>query len=374
MVWGALVVGGFSALEGLAYRHRRARAWPDALEDLTAPPPPWPGFHYSVGIIGVGILVLTCVHIATIWATASAFLAGGALLAMVGRRWDESLADLGVGLVSIGIASLPLVVLGSSEVPTWLWFANLFNALVVGLAVATALWHWLAGVWDQQLDDGRPWTTAGRLIRNARRVGYLCGATGVLVSLQLAFWPRFPKVEGLDDATSRWFWGLGADLLLILTLTYAARRTRKATLAWLAVFAVASLASFVLIRLGDHPLPQWWNRHWPLAMVVLAGIGLHLAVTAYRRARWRPFGEPLLLFGVLIGPAAGLAGATLAQLQNMSPWVPAATFAALACVYILAAVRPGPRAYLIAAAACAVMAAFRLMQMKGSTSAPTLLN
>lgn len=368
MVWSGLVVGGFAALEGAAHRHRRARAWPHALKNLTAPPPAWPGFHYSVGIIGVAILVLTCVHVATIWATVSAFAAGGALLAMVGRRWDENLADLGVGLLSIGIASLPLVVLRSSQEPSWLWFANVFNGLVIGLAMAVAFWHWLAGVWDQQLDDGRAWTTAGRLVRNARRVGFLCGATGVLVSLQLAFWPRFPRVEGLDDSTSRWFFGVGGDLLLVLALTYSARAAGKATLAWLAVFAIASLASFVLIRLGDHPLPLWWNRHWPLAIVVLAGVSLHLAVAAHRRTRWRPFGEPLLLFGLLIGPAAGLAGATLAQLQNMSPWVPAATFAALACVYSLAAVRPGPRAYLIAAAACAVMAAFRLMQMKGSTS------
>jgi hypothetical protein len=103
-------------------------------------------------------------------------------------------------------------------------------------------------------------------------------------------------------------------------------------------------------------------------MVVLAGIGLRLAVAANRRAKWRPFGEPLLLFGLLIGPAVGLAGATLAQFQTMPTWVPAATFAALACVYLLAAVKPGPRAYAIAAAVCAAMAAFRLLQMKGSTS------
>jgi hypothetical protein len=368
MVWSALVVGGFAALEGAAHRHRRARAWPDALENLTAPPPAWPGFRYSVGIVGVAILVLTCVHVATIWAAASAFLAGGALLAMVGRRWEENLADLGVGLLSIGIASLPLVVLRGQEKPTWLWFANVFNGLVVGLAAATGLWHWLAGVWEQQLDGARPWTTTGRLIRNARRVGFLCAATGVLVSLQLAFWPRFPRVEGFDDGTSRWFFGVGADLLLVLALTWSARAAGKATLAWLAVFAVASLASFVLIRLGDHPLPLWWNRHWPLAIVVLAGVSLHLAVAAHRRVGWRPFGEPLLLFGLLIGPAAGLAGATLAQFQTMPTWVPAATFAALTCVYTLAAVRPGPRAYIIPAAACAAMTAFRLMQMRGSTS------
>ncbi|HSW46879.1 MAG TPA: hypothetical protein VLM89_15060 [Phycisphaerae bacterium] len=361
----AALIAAFSSLEGGVFRHRRTHAWPHALDRLTSPPPAWPGFHYSVGIIGVVTLILTCINISSAWATISAFVAGIAVLAMVGRRWEENLADLGVGLMSLGIASLPLLTVPTPEHLTSAWYANVFGRLVAGLALAAGFWHWLGGVWDQQLDDGRAWTTAGRLISNIRRAGFLCGATGVLVSLQLAFWPRFQGVDTSDNTAARWAWGVGAIVLLMLSLTFSARRTQKTTLAWLATFCVVALVSFVLIRLGDHALPQWWNSHWPLGLAGLSAASTLLAVAAYRHGRWRPFGEPLLLFGVLIGPVCALAGISLSSMQTMPTWVPAATFGALACTYCVAAIRPGPRSYAIACVICGAMAVYRLLQLTG---------
>jgi len=368
MIWNALMIAGFSAIEAVRLHHRRSSAWPDALDKLVTPPPAWPGFDYSVGIVGVVTLILCCVHVVTVSATVSAFVAGVGILAMINRRWEENLADLGIGLISVGIASLPLLGVAIPEHVAAPWFANVFARLVIGLAIATVFWHWLASVWDQQLDNGRAWTTTGRLIRIVQRVGFLCGAAGVLVAMQLAFWPRFPGVQGLENTVGRWLWGTSAHVLLMGALTFAALRARKATLAWLWTFAAASLVAFVLIRLGDHPIAAFWSDYWPPVIAVLAGVALPIATAAYRSVRWRPFGEPLLLFGLLAGPLAAMTGIVFGSLQTMSPWLPPATFGLLACVYLVASVRPGPRTYLVPAIACALLSAWRLLQLTGSST------
>jgi hypothetical protein len=208
------------------------------------------------------------------------------------------------------------------------------------------------------------------LIRNVQRIGYLCGATGVLVSIQLAFWPKFPVVDNLDDSLSRWIGGLAANGLLVLALTYAACRTKKSTLAWLVCFAVASTAAFILIRLGDAPVAQWWALHWPIVMPLLAAVSLALTAAAARSGTWRPFAEPLLLLAVMLAPIAGVAGVLLTgELPTMPAWIPAVVFGLLVGVYLLAAVRPGPRSYVVLAAICAVMAVWHLRQLRGG---PTL--
>ena len=71
---------------------------------------------------------------------------------------------------------------------------------------------------------------------------------------------------------------------------------------------------------------------------------------------------------MLIGPAGALAGVTFGPLRTMPTWVPAATFALLAGVYLLATAKPGPKVYLVPSITCAAMAVWRLIQMRGSTT------
>jgi len=369
VVWNAFLIAALTMAGGIRHQVRRVRAWPNALSNLTVRPQPWPGFRYSVGIIAALLLVLGCVHIVSPWTTASAFVAGGSIFVMVTRRWEENLAEIAVGLVTLGIVSLSLLWLPRPTAVSPDYYAGIFNRVVFGLAATTWLWHWLAGVWHQQLDHGQPWTTAGRLIRTVQRIGYLCGVTGVLVSLHLAFWPKFPVVDNLDDSLSRWIGGLAANGLLVLALIYSARRTKKSTLAWLVLFAVASTVAFTLIRLGDSPVAQWWVLHWPIVMPLLAAASLVLAAAAARSDTWRPFAEPLLLLGVMVAPIAGVAGVLLTgELATMPGWIPAMVFGLLVGVYLLAAVLPGPRSYAVLAAICTVMALWHLRQLRGGST------
>ena len=155
--------------------------------------------------------------------------------------------------------------------------------------------------------------------------------------------------------------GLSANGLLVFALVYATRRTKKSTLAWLTLFAIASTAAFTLIRLGDAAIVQWWLLHWPIVMPPLAAVFLVLTAAAQKSERWRPFAEPLRLSAVVVAPIAGAAGVLLTgEPAMMPPWIPTGAFGSLAGVYLLAAVLCGPRSFLVPAALCAVLAVWHL--------------
>jgi len=64
------------------------------------------------------------------------------------------------------------------------WLPGGSASVTLGVALA-ALWMiWLARFWQQQLHDGRSWTTAGRLIPSARRLSAVfAGGAGVSAGL-----------------------------------------------------------------------------------------------------------------------------------------------------------------------------------------------
>ncbi|GMV97981.1 MAG: hypothetical protein HRF43_10800 [Phycisphaerae bacterium] len=356
LIGSAGLVVIFTAAGGMLESRRRARAWPGELWKLAEPLPAWPGFRYSAGVVGVLVLILGCVHLARPMTPAAALAAGAAMLALAHRRWEENLADVGLGLLTLGVASLVALWRPTPRSESD-FFVEVFNRVLVGLALMTAFWHWLSGVWLQQLDGGRAWTTAGRLLRPARRVGFLAGAAGLLVSMHLAIWPLLPYSAPVHSAW-QWSWGMGGNILLIAALAYSALQTGKTTLAWLAVMACASSAAYVMSRnTGSAPM-NVWGRLWPMIMPLLAGALLLLAAAVHRSRRWAPFWEPLYLSGLLILPMAAITGVSLVEQWPLPGWVPAATFAGLTGVYGLAAWRPGPRGFLIVAGICAAVAIY----------------
>lgn len=347
LVWSAGTVAVWSAVESLTFRRRRARAWPYHLERLLETPRGWPGLDESAAIMGLAVLLLSIIHIVSAWSALSVLVAGIAILALAGRRWNANLGDLGLGLFSVGIVSLPLQWPLGEDLTSNQRFAEIFNRALLGLAFATFFWHWLARFWDQQLDHGRAWTTAGRLLACAQRTGYLCGATGLLVGAHLAIWPLMPQVTEPDNHLWRWVLGLFALLMLTGALVHSARVARKTTLAWLSVWAVAVAVTFVLARLAPTPVGGFWRLCWPVVVAMVGLVGLPLSWLANRHRGWRPFVPPLFLTSILLAPLAAIIGVTLSDQFRTLPWVPPAVFAVLAAVYLLASLNPGPRRFLI---------------------------
>ncbi|NLX14465.1 MAG: DUF4175 domain-containing protein [Phycisphaerales bacterium] len=346
-----LVTALFCWAAGWAHHRRRVRAWPNELWRLAEAATEWPGFRFSVGTVAMLVLLVGCVFVSRPLTGVGAFLTGGSLLVLAHRRWQESLADAGCALMTLGVVAGCMFAQPLSNTPEAM-FAEIFNRAILGLAIMTAFWHWLGGVWEQQLDSGQAWTTAGRLIRVCRRVGFLVGAIGVLVGACLAFWPLRQYVTDLDDAKRRWVWGLFAYGLLILSLLFSARRTGKPTLGWLLLLAVGCMVGFILVRSPHVPLTEWVVGRWPL---VLAGAALVLLVAAFgvqRRPSWEALFEACYLTGLVLAPLVAALGVMLHMPQWFPYWLPSMTFALLAGLYLLAAVLFKPRVIAVMSILC----------------------
>ena len=352
MVWSAAGIGLFTLAGGYIEHRRRLLAWPHELWKLTSPLPAWPGFRYSAGMVAVVVLVLGCVHVTIWWTAPAAFIAGASMLALAKRRWEENLADVGLALITLGVVSLVTAWRPDS-------FPEIFNRVLIGLGIMIAFWHWLADVWTQQLDQGQAWTTSGRLIRTARRVGFLLAATAVLVSINLAAWPLLPHADA-DHSTWRWMLGLLGHALLLVALVFATLRTDKQTLGWMTLLALVSTIVFVMTRIRGTPFALWWAAHWPVTLTGRAAAALVLADLIRRTQRWMPYWEALYLSGVLVLPTIAICGVVLVEQLLLPRWMPAATFSGLAGVYFLAAFLPGARGEASAGAICAAVGVYMM--------------
>ncbi len=363
----SLIVTGFVVVTGLAHRRRRLRAWPDALHVLAEPPRDGPALRYGIGVLSAVILLAGCAQIVLPWTAPAAILAGTSALVLARREWNESLADVGLALITLGVTSL--VVICFPALPTWwtaLAWAEVFNRILLGLAVMAGLWYWLTGVWRQQLDNGRAWTTTGRLIRTSERVGYFVAALAVLISYHLAFWPSLPY-GSIDDDTWRWGWGLAANGLLILILLWITLTTRKSTVGWLFMLAVFASLMFVVMR-TPHDFPgRIWALYWPVVLAVMSSVLIVLAGLLARTERGQALFEPVYMAGVVIAPLTAIAGILYRDPQIIPRWTPTLTFAGLLVSYLLAALLVGPRTFVAVSVLCAGLCVWRLQDATGWT-------
>ncbi len=253
MVALTAVGAGFTFAQGMIRQYRRKGAWPDRLWQLTGAHPDWPGFRASAGAMGVAVLALGCLNISSPATVGCAALMAGCLLRLAHRRWNENLADLGMLLATLTVCAAAVFVAPRDTDGPSQSFPGLLSAVLVGLAVMTFIWHWLPRVWDQQLLDGQAWTTAGRMIPGAKRMGLIVGALGVVTSIQLALWPVLSAVETRGDTTGRWAAGLGANGALLAALVWSAIKTRTRSRWVLVVLAGAGAALFAAVRSGLWP-------------------------------------------------------------------------------------------------------------------------
>ncbi len=256
----ALATALFTVLDGRIHHYGRWRA---ALSPESGPAPDAvaPGLPASLGAVAILVVMISCYHILVPafdspmgfrWTNAAMFVitlvSGCSLLYLSARRWNRNLSDIGMVLVSLALASAAVAVAPNRAA---LWadrYPGIFNAVLVGLAMAAWLWTWLAGVWKQQLEDGRAWTTAGRMIPYAERVSFMIAALALLVSVMMAVWPKLPTIAAQDDTFGRFTAGLAGDLLLLWVALWCGRRVGRTTFQALAGLALISLMAFVVIR------------------------------------------------------------------------------------------------------------------------------
>lgn len=237
----------------------QARAWPGHLESLVRVSRPSPGLEASATAISLVLIPMGLWHAfstgvgamqiarLTTWDMAAAALA---LSVFVAWWWSGTLAELSLSLWTVSLAAFGATTAIQVAAPRASSIEELpiiQSGVLLGLTVASLVWFWLASVWQQQLRDGRAWTTAGRLIPLADRIGFLSAALAVLVGAKLAVWPRLQHGSA-DNGLGRMYTVSLIFLLLVAACLYAARRTRRPTLLWLAGLAVWVWCLFIWLR------------------------------------------------------------------------------------------------------------------------------
>lgn len=369
---------GAAVVQDLRYRSRRKAAWPDRLDDLLEPYARWPMFIQVEAILAASILILGVYQVVQrepmTWPLAlasciSALVAGYTCMFMTYRRWSGNTASLGIALLTLAVvlaACFLAAVAGlvAQAEPYAERIPVLFNAIVFALALMTVLWRWLAGVWDQQLLAGVPWTTTGRLIPFARRAAFVIASLAMLAAFQMALWPELVSASSDDNRWGRVVSGSLAIAWLMVITAKIARRENSPQAATLCVALLAALVAFLFVRMPASPLRGWLIQYRAVVLAFLA-MPILVAAEALPRTNWRSFAPPLWFLGLLLLPAAALLKLLSPTAQPVE-WIRPLTLAMLGALYSFAGSREHRRALLVLGAVLLIAAVSSLYNAYGS--------
>ncbi len=169
----------------------------------------------------------------------------------LGRVWSVRNALVAVGLLTGSVCSLSMVVVSGSEVVSPLMSYSQMTGLLFSLAILTGFWSWITGVWHQQLDNGKPWTTAGRMYFLNSLFALCIGLVGVAIALRLAFGPRLLEISETPSSRGLVISGLLGHLLLLVALARCFRQWKRIWFGLLSILVLASGVVFVITRTGS---------------------------------------------------------------------------------------------------------------------------
>lgn len=364
--WSFQVQSGLSLLlvvaalwQEIRYRAKRRRAWPDRLSDLIEPYSRWPAYIRTESVIAAAVLILGVYQIVSPhpvgWQLALAgsiasLAAGVTCLFMTYRRWSGNTAGLGIALVTLAAVVLAccvaMLVAPMGEATEYARRVPVLDmAVLAALAMMIALWSWLAGVWQQQLRDGVPWTTTGRMLPHTHRAVFLLSALAVLVAFRMAMWPRLVATVTADVSGTHLVTGV---IILLVIACLTGRRARKVDSAADATLSVSLLIAcvvFVSLRTPPSTFRGWIVQYEPS---VLGAICLPLLVLAetLHKTRWRSFSTPLWFLALLVFPVRSLI-LLLSPQRPAADWIQPMTLAILGAVFAFAGSREHRRAMLV---------------------------
>lgn len=228
----------------LADWRRRVRAWQADPQNLLAPAPRHR--HLFGAVVVVCVLIgaggVLCPNSAV--APLGVVLAGYAALVLAHRWCSNTVGAIGMTLIAeaLVLATLAWLPVGPAN-------------LLLGFALVGAFLQWLAGFWSQQLCDGRPWTTTGRLIPVARNLSLLAVGGQVLAAAGLVG-------EASPAATGAW----SLTAALVLMLLHGAALARDARQRGCAAAALGACVVLVAVIVPADALAARLHRPVPLVM------------------------------------------------------------------------------------------------------------
>jgi len=236
------------------WRCRSRTAWEDPRRLVE----PLPSHRRLYGLVlaGCALIALGGLLLWSSVATPAAIGLAAISAATVGHRWRSN----AVGEFALTLAATTAFTAGTAWLP-----ARTLGPLI-GCTLAGLWMLWLARFWHQQLNDGQPWTTAGRLIPAARHLGYALAGGVFLLAVNLM---AQKTQSGLGRIET-----LFAALLLLM---YWSLLLRDATWQRSSVGALAGCAVLVAALVPVHHLLQTTGMAVP-PFALLATAALALAV------------------------------------------------------------------------------------------------
>lgn len=366
--WPLHVQAGLSILsvaaivwQDVRHRARRRRAWPDALDALLTPYARWPGYIQVEAVIAAAILLLGVYQLvrpdSAVWQPMlvnciACAATGAACLFATYRRWSGNTTGLGIALVTLAAVVLACLfatrLAGLTASTEYVQRIPILDgAMLCGLLVMVPLWSWLAGVWDQQLLDGQPWTTTGRMIPHTRRAAFLLSALAALIAFRMALWPRLVAATVEDVSMARW--GVSAATILGMAVIVALRARRRESIAdaTLSVAFLVAMLLFAFVHAPARARQAWgWIIQYETVVLSAASVAVILVAEGLHSTRWRSFSMPLWVLALLVLPIRVLVE-LLPSRRLPAEWIRPMSLAILGAMYSFAGRREHRRAILV---------------------------
>ncbi len=229
----------------------------------------WPGFHTGFTAVALVVLVLTFYQLAVpvgiagvgfrvcaLMGFGSASAAAWACFLLLSRSWSPNLADTAVGLTAPAVCCLAVAVVPAFPQSLAERYPVVLNAMIVGLAFATASCTWLATSRWRMAGEGADSLATERLTPHARRGALLSAALAVTLGGLMAVWPRLSSIAISDNSIGRISAGFGGNLILLLAVLWSARRLEGPAFQLLTLLTLASAAGFMMMRMLPYT-PQF---------------------------------------------------------------------------------------------------------------------
>jgi hypothetical protein len=213
-------------------------------------------------VIATVELLLVCYHLAVpvavssggyrmaaLIVTGSAGVTALACFILLRTAWSAPLADSAMALGSLGLAALVTVLVPAAPHALAARYPMLFNAMILGLAVAVGGCVWLGARSDGQSSRWGAESMVGRLAPHARRFAFLNAALALVISAAMAMWPQWPEIATMDHTLGRVAAGLAADFALLLVTFWAYRRLHRPSFQLLSIMVLLSTVAFVTVRM-----------------------------------------------------------------------------------------------------------------------------
>lgn len=188
-------------------------------------------------------------RLAALAGCAAALMGGVAGLSLARELHSGNLADGAFGLLAIAFGALAVSLIPSYPVSLVERYPVIFNAVIIGLALASAVCAVLARHWTLRADLDPGNEGAAMLRFHAKRGIFICGAAGVVIGGMMAFWPRLRGIAVSDFSLARVSAGFAANLLLFIVMLGCARMFLRPTYYALSGLAFVSAVAFMLMRI-----------------------------------------------------------------------------------------------------------------------------